>query len=187
VAYHRREGWDAISLRKVAAEAGVSVGLVQHYFSSKDEMLRFAVEMVAEDTIQRVRHRIAELPQPPAPRLLVEAALTEMIPRTSRREAEAEAAKVWIRRVDLSPESRAALSQGAPDLKAGLTTQLLLARSAEPTYTQTDAERDADALVALLDGLIFNIVAGVHTADSATAVLKGQLDYLFPAAPAQSS
>lgn len=172
----RRDGWDAISLRRVAAEAGVSMGMVQHYFSTKDEMLRFAIEMMAEDTRQRIRRRVADLPQPPSPRLLVETVLTEMIPRTSRRESEAEAAKVWIRRVDLSQESRAVLNQGAVDLKTGLSGQLLLARS----YTQADAERDADALMALLDGLIFNIVAGFQTAESATAILKRQLDYLFP-------
>lgn len=172
----RRDGWDAISLRKVAAEAGVSMGMVQHYFSTKDEMLRFAIEMMAEDTRQRIRRRVAGLPQPPSPRLLVETVLTEMIPRTSRRESEAEAAKVWIRRVDLSPESRAVLNQGAVDLKTSLSGQLLLARS----YAPADAERDADALMALLDGLIFNIVARFQTAESATAILKGQLDYLFP-------
>jgi AcrR family transcriptional regulator len=179
----RRDGWDAISLRKVAAEAGVSMGMVQHYFSTKDEMLRFAIEMMAEDTRQRIRRRVADLPQPPTPRLLVETVLTEMIPRTSRRETEAEAAKVWIRRVDLRPESRAVLRQGAADVKAGLTGQLLIARAAEPSYTQADAERDADALIALLDGLIFNIVAGLQSAESATTVLKGQLDYLFPEQP----
>ena len=41
----RRQGWDAISLRNVAAEAGVSMGMVQHYFTTKDQMLRFAVEI----------------------------------------------------------------------------------------------------------------------------------------------
>jgi hypothetical protein len=107
-----------------------------------------------------------------------------MIPRTTRRDTEAEGAKVWIRRVDLRPESRAALSQGAADIKANLTSQLLLGRAAEKSYTQADAERDADALIALLDGLIFNIVGGLHTAESATVILKGQLDYLFPEASA---
>ena len=37
-------GADAVSMRDVAAEAGVSLGMVQHYFRSKDEMLLFALD-----------------------------------------------------------------------------------------------------------------------------------------------
>jgi len=36
-------GVEAASLRAVAAEAGVSMGAVQHYFTTRDEMLRFAL------------------------------------------------------------------------------------------------------------------------------------------------
>lgn len=179
----RRDGWDSISLRKVAAEAGVSLGMVQHYFATKDEMLRFAIEEMAEDTRQRIRHRVADLPQPPTPRQLVETVLTEMIPRTSRRSTEAEGAKVWLRRVDLHPDNRVALSRGVAEVKAGITAQLLVARADEPSYTPTAAERDADTLIALLDGLIFGIVAGLQTAESATTILNGQLDYVMPSVP----
>ena len=33
------EGLEEVSLRHVAAEAGVSTGMVQHYFRTKDEMM----------------------------------------------------------------------------------------------------------------------------------------------------
>jgi AcrR family transcriptional regulator len=171
----RREGWDAISLRKVAAEAGVSMGMVQHYFSSKDEMLRFAIEMMAEDTRKRIRQRVARLPEPHTPRLLVETVFVEMIPRPSRRQTEAEAAQVWIRRLWLRPESQAVLAKGAADVMAMLTEQISLAC---PGATGT-AERDAGGLIALLDGLIFNIVGGLQTAESATEIMRAQLDHVF--------
>ena len=171
----RRDGWDGVSLRKVAAEAGVSMGMVQHYFATKDEMLRFAIEMMAEDVRARIRVRVAELPQPPTPRALVETVLTEMIPRPSRRDTEAEASDVWMRRFLLRPESRAVLGQGAEDLRAGLVQQILLARQGDAAA----AERDARGLMALIDGLIFNIVMGLLDEDSATEVLRGQLDYVF--------
>lgn len=171
----RREGWDAISLRKVAAEAGVSMGMVQHYFSSKDEMLRFAIEMMAEDTRTRIRRRVARLPEPHNPRLLVETVLIEMIPRPSRRETEAEAAQVWIRRLSLRPESQAVLARGAADVMAMLTEQIGLARPGAAAI----AERDASGLIALLDGLIFNIVGGLQTAESATEIMRAQLDHVF--------
>jgi AcrR family transcriptional regulator len=171
----RSDGWDGVSLRKVAAEAGVSMGMVQHYFATKDEMLRFAIEMMAEDVRTRIRERVAELPQPPSPRLLVETVLTEMIPRTSRRASEAEGAEVWMRRFLLRPESRAILNKGAEDLRAGLVQQILLARPGDSAA----AERAAGGLMALIDGLIFNIVVGQLDEHSATAILRAQLDYIF--------
>ena len=171
----REHGWDGVSLRKLAAEAGVSMGMVQHYFTTKDDMLRFAIEMMAEDVRQRIRRRVADLPAPPTPRVLVETVLTEMIPDPGRRATEAEAAKVWIRRFMLRPESQAVLQEGATDLKAGLIEQILLGRAGN----RADAERDADTLIALLDGLIFNIVIGQQTAESAIAILTAQLDRIF--------
>ncbi|MGH3910171.1 MAG: TetR/AcrR family transcriptional regulator, partial [Pseudonocardiaceae bacterium] len=40
------KGLQAVSLRHVAHEAGVSAGMVQHYFRTKDEMMTFALEVV---------------------------------------------------------------------------------------------------------------------------------------------
>ena len=41
-------GLDAVSLRSVAAEAGISMGRVQHYFRSKDAMILHACEAMAQ-------------------------------------------------------------------------------------------------------------------------------------------
>lgn len=170
----RREGWDAISLRNVAAEAGVSMGMVQHYFTTKDQMLRFAVEMMAEDTKQRIGQRVAELPQPIAPRQLVQTVLTEMIPDAGRRPDEAEGAGVWVRRFELAPDPNSPLHNGYDEVKGMISQQILLVRAGK-----ADAERDADALIALLDGLIYNIVTGHQSPDLARAIMRAQLDYVF--------
>lgn len=172
----RRDGWDAISLRHLAAEAGVSMGMVQHYFVTKDQMLRFAVEMMAEDTKQRIRARVAALPQPVPPRQLVQTVLTEMIPDAERRAEEAEAAQVWVRRFALAPDPDSPLASGYTDVKNLLAEQIAQVRPGK-----ADAERDADALIALLDGLIYNIVTGHQTARTANAIISAQLDYVFGA------
>jgi AcrR family transcriptional regulator len=169
----RRDGWDAISLRRVAAEAGVSMGMVQHYFTTKDEMLRFALEEIAEDVRQRIRARLAELPQPHTPRRLVATLLTEMIPRPGRRESERDAAAVYVRRFLLRPESTTELAKGGADLRTFLTEQIRLARP------DGDAEIAAAGLLALLDGLILNIVTGDQTSHTATTILDAQLDHVF--------
>jgi AcrR family transcriptional regulator len=172
----RRDGWDAISLRHVAAEAGVSMGMVQHYFTTKDQMLRFAVEMMAEDTKQRIRARVAALPQPIAPRQLVATVLTEMIPDAARRPEEAQAAELWVRRFAIAPDPNSPLAGGYDDVKNLLAGQIGQVRPGKAA-----AERDADALIALLDGLIYNIVTGNQTACIANAIMLAQLDYVFGA------
>ena len=46
-------GLDQVSVREVAGAAGVSIGTVQHYFATKDEMLVFAFRQVVERTRAR--------------------------------------------------------------------------------------------------------------------------------------
>ncbi|MFD6279539.1 TetR/AcrR family transcriptional regulator [Streptomyces sp. NPDC060209] len=48
------QGLDRVTVARTAAEAGVSVGHVQHYFPTKDEMLLFTHERVVQKTLERV-------------------------------------------------------------------------------------------------------------------------------------
>jgi len=175
----RRDGWDAISLRKVAAEAGVSMGMVQHYFTTKDEMLRFAVEMMEEDVRQRIRERVAKLPTPPGPRLLVWTVLSEMIPSPARRSEEVEAAGIFMRRFTLSPASAARFARSGAELRQAIKDQILLARKG----SEADADRDAGGLIAILNGLMFDFVTGAQTSETALATMRTQIEFVFgPAA-----
>lgn len=172
----RAHGWEAISLRKVAAEAGVSMGMVQHYFTTKDEMLSFAMEMISDDVKARIQARVAAMSAPPTPRVLVETMLTEMIPQPSRRESELAAAAVFILRFTLKPESAAKFASGGEAVKTLLVDQISLAR---PDAGPDTVERDAGGLLAMLDGLMFAIVTGQQSAESAIAIMQAQLDHVF--------
>src|SRR6478672_10880923 len=52
-------GLAAATFREVAAEAGVSVRLVQYYFGSKDELLLATQRHVAERAVERLRTWVA--------------------------------------------------------------------------------------------------------------------------------
>ncbi|MFD3947296.1 TetR/AcrR family transcriptional regulator [Streptomyces sp. NPDC058579] len=61
------QGLDRVTVARTAEAAGVSVGHVQHYFSTKDEMLLFTHERVVQKILDRVsaleeRSRIQQLP-----------------------------------------------------------------------------------------------------------------------------
>jgi len=49
-------GPDGVSLRAVAAEAGINYGLIHHYVGSKDDLLRLVCVSVSERTAEQVTH-----------------------------------------------------------------------------------------------------------------------------------
>src|SRR5699024_12560041 len=51
------EGIEKGSIRRVAAEAGMSPGALRHYFSTKDEMLLFTIEYFIEEGKKRAEQK----------------------------------------------------------------------------------------------------------------------------------
>ena len=45
------QGYDGVRLRDVSRRAGVSVGLIQHYFDTRDELLAQAIRHLSEDLL----------------------------------------------------------------------------------------------------------------------------------------
>lgn len=75
-----QHGWAKTSMREVAREAGVSLGQLQHYFSSRAEMLTFAIEFTSDQTSKRVAEGMAALEHPPHPRDVLRVVLVELLP-----------------------------------------------------------------------------------------------------------
>jgi hypothetical protein len=45
--------------------------------------------------------------------------------------------------------------------------------------SDADAERDAGGLVAMLNGLMYEFVAGVQTSESALDTMRAQIEFVF--------
>lgn len=56
----KRHGFQGASIRKICAEAGVSVGLINHHYSGKDELVAEAYLTVTGRVMQLLRESIAE-------------------------------------------------------------------------------------------------------------------------------
>jgi AcrR family transcriptional regulator len=82
------DGFADLTLRAVAAEMGVSTGLLTHYFPSKKALVRHALEVAHEYTEERKR-RIPEGAGLPALR----AALLDVLPLTDQI---VELSRVWV-------------------------------------------------------------------------------------------
>ncbi len=64
VAVMRRKGMGQTTSRDIAAEAGVSTGLLHHHFDSHDELLAVAFEEVSTADLERVRAALDAVPDP---------------------------------------------------------------------------------------------------------------------------
>jgi AcrR family transcriptional regulator len=75
-----RSGLDRASFREVAAEAGVSVNLIQYYFGTKDQLLVAALEHLGHRAVDRIQARTARLGDDPTERARLAAIFDEFFP-----------------------------------------------------------------------------------------------------------
>jgi AcrR family transcriptional regulator len=139
-----RDGLEAVTVRRVAAETGMSTSVVSHYFADKDDLLRLAFRLVVERGRARVEAQARAGSAGRARALLVTG-----LPLDAERRAEA---RVWfsflglaLTRPDLAVEQRAAYRAWRGALAAALRDEGLPER--------LDADAEAAALIALVDGL----------------------------------
>jgi len=145
-----REGLEAVTVRRVAEEAGWSTGAVVHYFSDKEDLLLSAFQTVAD----RVSRRLEKLEeQTNEPLQLARAWLVEGLPLDSERRAEV---RVWFALLGLALTRPALARAQRLTYRAwrGRVAELLReAQDAGVVRADTDCPAAATALVALVDGL----------------------------------
>lgn len=158
-------GFGGVSLRHVAAEAGMSMGLVQHYFRTKEQMLLFAMDSVAERVGQRYAAALADLPDPPPSHAAVRALLIQWLPLDQQRRRESHSLFAFlgegVREGAIGERMRADMAQ----LQEFVTAQI---RSAG---TQSDPRRFALLLLAVNDGLAAHVLGGYLAPGEALAAL----------------
>lgn len=174
-----REGLEATTVRHVAAEAGVSVGRVQHYFSTKDEMLLFALQRVGEDLAGRVTRKITALPEPRDPYQVVWIVLCERLPLTTGQRVHVQALVAWLGRAVAHPELAEYMVAGTRKLRDYLADQLRRGQQTGQVLAQLDPDLTAAGLLAFTDGLASHLLQDFHTPEAALAVLAEHMSHLF--------
>ncbi|MDQ2743591.1 MAG: TetR/AcrR family transcriptional regulator, partial [Chloroflexota bacterium] len=146
-----RQGLEEVSLRHVATEAGVSMGLVQHYFASKDEMLLFALETLNQHVSHRVAESVAARPDRNEPRALVRAVLLEMLPLDQERRDDAVVGFAFLAQAAVRPAIATTLQASFAQLQDFVVGEIHRAQEAGETRPGLDPERETLTLLALLD------------------------------------
>lgn len=174
-----RGGLDTATVRVVAAEAGVSAGMVQHYFTTRDEMLRFACELMIERISQRTGERLAALPQPVSNRGLLRAMLAELLPTSEERKSIIRVWMAFLQRAVVQTELATYLRETHERTQAAIRAILERARDSGELTPGLDLELETTALFAQVDGLVSHVYIGHYTGDEAHRVIDAHLDRLF--------
>ncbi|BBF99823.1 hypothetical protein PSA01_46200 [Pseudonocardia saturnea] len=165
-----RAGTEAVSLRSVAAEAGISMGRVQHYFASKDALLLHALDRSHRRMEQRIEQRARSGPD--TERGALATILDELIgAHPESRDAIRIHAAFAAREVD--ERARAILTDGDEEI-LGLAVRVV-ADAGSPT-----PEDDGYALLALAGGLGSDVALHGAPAERARRVLAAMLERLAP-------
>jgi AcrR family transcriptional regulator len=177
-------GLHATGMREVAAEAGVSLRLVQYYFGTKEELLLFAMQQLAAQFSARAVARFREASGSgglASPRDVIAAILTEGLPADDER-----------RTFTVLYTAYFALSLTDPALAIGplvrnsaavidvVAAQLRSAQATGATPARLDPELEALSLIAMSAGLGTSVMGGQSTPEQAQAVIDYHLDRLFP-------
>ncbi|GGR45194.1 AcrR family transcriptional regulator [Nocardioides luteus] len=142
------DGLAAVSIRAVAAEAGVSLAQVQYYFRSKEELVTAALEQAEDEFLAQV----ALVLERPRSRRRLRAAIDLWLPLDEERERRV---KVWLAFVGAAA-ARPALAEQArqtdEQLRGWYRTELAALGVADP-------DAAAAHLLALVDGVALQSLA----------------------------
>ncbi|MFF7352594.1 MULTISPECIES: TetR/AcrR family transcriptional regulator [Streptomyces] len=178
-----RLGLHAVGMRDVAAEAGVSLRLVQYYFESKEKLLLFGLHHLTGKFGDRVTARVRAAGDDPGPRAVIEALLTAALPVDEESRV---FHHLYTSYAVLSVTDAALAAQPFvkdPDAaEATLTGLLRQAADAGLLRPGVHPHAEAVGLLAMSAGLGTSVLVGQRDADSATAVLAYHLDRIFGAA-----
>jgi AcrR family transcriptional regulator len=172
-------GLAGVSLRDVAAQAGISLGQLQHYFTTKDEMLVFALDYIGQLAERRVRSRIRAMADSPSPRDVLRATLMEMLPLDDKSRTGILVNIAYFVRALSDERLQVHAKEGIPALRSFFAEQISLAIQRGEVAPERDPEREAMLMISLVDGLTTYALLDVLTPTDALKLIDYHLGNLF--------
>lgn len=166
------KGMENVSLREVAAEAGMSMGAVQYYVTTKDQMLLLALEHIGVWIGNRVAAVAARGSEPLD---LLRDTVLELLPLDEERS--------YLNRIGLAfhassvvdDDQATAMRLGLPLLLSHLAEQIRAAQASGQLAAHLDADREASILYAFAQGIVNATLVGHYTPEEVAALLDYHL------------
>jgi AcrR family transcriptional regulator len=172
-----RGGLEAVTFQTVAAEAGISVRLVQYYFGTKKDFLLATHRSVMEDAGARFMQRWTALGEDAAPREAIRAVLTELLPLDDQRRGEAIVLGAFGTAAITGQGITAEETFAAPRaLVTIVADQLRRAHRPGASADRVNPDLDAELIAAAIGGLAQGMLQGYGTAQSAVDLVDHLLD-----------
>lgn len=170
-------GLEQASIREVAAAAGVSIGTVQYYCRSKDEMLRMSFEHVTA----RILERATGIERTGRVGAVLRRGLLEFLPLDEVRGVEARVYLAFAARAAVTPNLAAVQHRLTSEARTLCAQALELARERGQAPPDLDAEAAAASIVAMVDGLLLHMLSdpGGMPGETAVAVLDAHLRHVL--------
>jgi len=146
----RRHGNAGVSVRQIAAEAGVTQGLITHHFGEINELVAYAFDLMSEGLLQDILKTVQAAEPTPQARLeaFIAASFSPML-------MDREVLSVWVVFWGLilhSPRMSASQQQEYGDYVTAVEG-LISSLAADEGFKVADIRLTAKAFTALMDGL----------------------------------
>jgi TetR/AcrR family transcriptional repressor of bet genes len=177
-----RDGLGAATFQSVAAEAGISVRLVQYYFGTKRQFLLATHQAVVADAGTRFTRRLSALGADPGPHEVIRAILTELLPTDADRRRDTVVLNSFHAAALTDPDVAAEDTLGAPRfLVRAIAEQLHRVRGDATPPGGRAAELDAELIVVGTSGLAQLLLVDDAAGERVAELLDRLLDRLVPA------
>lgn len=175
-----RQGLHTVTMRAVAAEAGISLRLVQYYFDTKAELIQAGLRQLQHQSSQRWAARVENLPSPHSGRAVVEAFLAEALPTGEASRTFHVVGSSYAALAMTDPElTGKPVVAGLNHLEAELAGTLRNAQADGELRPGIDPAREAARLIALNHGIGTAVLVGQRTVAEARGILRYHVDQLF--------
>lgn len=180
-------GLQAVTMREVAAEAGVSLRVVQYYFTDKRTLMAAGVGELAARLDRRVKQRAAAIGTGLPPRTVLEIVLTAILPMDEQSRADSLAWTAYyaagLTGADWVPGIADDALAPPNALEDWLTGVVARAQQAGEIAADRDPRTEVAGLLAMANGLTSSVLGTQRSAEQAAAVLRYHLDHLFLQVP----
>lgn len=162
------DGISGVSIRTVAAEAGISTGSLRHVLPRKTDLLVHAMHLVDQHARARIRRHLDE----PDPRTRVLAILKELLPLDAERRAEMEVNIALVAEAPGNQELRRARDEAYDALREGCRRMITGVHQAGLTDPGLNIEAATTTLHGLIDGLAMHMLINPDPAFTQHALLQ---------------
>lgn len=159
-----------MSLRHVATEAGVTSGMVQHYFPTKDAMMQYAMSVASARYEKRITAQLTDLGEPADPMEIIRILLASLIPMSPAEADDARVALAFQVYAVNNPDAADRLRDGNRLLTHHIAELLASIGAGAP-----DPELSATTLLATAEGLAVATLSAGLPADIARTAFDAHL------------